>query len=336
LEVLRQNYPMMKRYVEHLTDVAKNGIAAKGLGDWSGKGASPETPGNLIATALYYEDAMTLAKSAKLLGNTREAAVQEQLAAAIKSAFNTAFYQPETHQYGTGSQCANSFAIALDLVDPADRQAVLDNLVTDLEKRDYAMTVGEVGLPYMLRALAGEGRSDVIHAVNNRTENPGYSHQLKMGATALCETWNANRDNSQIQFMLGHIMEWFYHDLAGIQPDPQAPGFSRVVIRPNVVGDLTEVKAGYDSVRGKIVSEWKRDNNRITLRVVIPPNVTATIYVPAANQSSVTEGGKPTNEVESLKFLRMNGSYAAYEAGSGDYTFSAALPLKIHREAAAQ
>jgi len=133
----------------------------------------------------------------------------------------------------------------------------------------------------------------------------------------------------------GHLQECS-KDYAEIEPNPQAPGFSCVIIHPNVLEDLTEVRSGYDSVRGKIVSDWKRDDNRITLHVVIPPNVTATIYVPAANQSSVTEGGKPADEVESLKFLRMNVSYAAYEVGSGNYTFSALLPLDIHQEAAAQ
>jgi hypothetical protein len=93
-------------------------------------------------------------------------------------------------------------ALDLGLVDPANRAAVLVNLVADLEKRKYAMTVGEVGLPYLLRALADAGRSDVVFALNNQTESPGYGYQLKMGATALPETWNDNRDNSQIQFML--------------------------------------------------------------------------------------------------------------------------------------
>ncbi|MBC8097047.1 MAG: family 78 glycoside hydrolase catalytic domain, partial [Akkermansiaceae bacterium] len=252
VEVLRRNYPMMKRYVDYVTGKAKDGIAVKGLGDWSGQGPSPETPGELIATALYYEDVTALARAAELLGKKEEAASARELAEKIRAAFNTTFFHPETRQYGTGSQGANAFALALGLVDATNRSAVLTNLVADIKKRDNALTVGEVCLPYLLRALAGAGRSDLVFAMNNQSEHPGYGYQLKLGATALCETWNAHRDNSQIQFMLGHIMEWFYHDLAGIQLDPRAPGFKHFNIRPQIVGDLTEVKGSYESVRGKI------------------------------------------------------------------------------------
>jgi len=294
---------MMKRYVAYITSKAKDHIAAKGLGDWSGKGSGPETPGELLATALYYEDAITLAKTAQLLGNTAEAAAHEQLAASIKSAFNTTFYHPDTHQYGTASQGANSMALAIGLVEPGNRPAVLANLIADIQQRKYAMTVGEVCLPYLLRALADAGRSDVVYAMHNQSEHPGYGYQLKKGATALCETWDANQDNAQIQFMLGHITEWFYHDLAGIQLDPQQPGYRHIIIRPTVVGDLTEVKAGYDSVRGKIISEWKRDGQHLTLHVILPPNTTATITLPG-----------------------IVGASAVREVGSGDYTFETLLP----------
>jgi hypothetical protein len=325
---LRRNYSVMKRYVGHLTETAKNGIAAKGLGDWIGTGPSLETPKELVSTAFYYEDAQALAKAAGLLGNSEEAASNEQLARNIRAGFNAMFFHPETKQYGTGSQFANAVALALGLSEPANRAAVLANLIADLEKRNYAMTVGEAGLPYLLRALAEAGRSDTIFSMNNQSDNPGYGYQLKMGATALCETWNAGRDNSQIQFMLGHIIEWFYHDLAGIQLDPQAPGFKHFVIHPNIVGDLTEVNGSYDSVRGRIVSEWKLAKNTITLHVVVPPNTTATIDIPAGNKNSVTENGRTIPDSSGITFLQFQNIRASYLVGSGDYRFQAECPSK--------
>jgi hypothetical protein len=145
-------------------------------------------------------------------------------------------------------------ALDLGLVEPANRPAVLQHIVDDLAQQHYAMTIGEVGLPYLLRALAAGGRSDVIFDMANQTEYPGHGYQLKMGATALPETWNAGRDNTQIQFILGHIIEWFYHDLAGIQPDPASPGFKHFFIHPDIVGNLT---VNNDSVTegGKLIAE---------------------------------------------------------------------------------
>ena len=39
--------------------------------------------------------------------------------------------------------------------------------------------------------------------------------------------------------MLGHIMEWFFADLAGIQRDPYAPAFKKIIIKPAICDDLT-------------------------------------------------------------------------------------------------
>ncbi len=326
LDSLRQNYPLMKRYVEHLSSLAKNGIVAKGLGDWIGTRMSKDTPLDLVDTAIYYEDVQVMAKSAKLLGKQDEGTAAEELGRKIRDAFNEKFFHAETNQYGPGSQGSNAMALDTGLVAPVNRQAVVNNLVADLEQHKQTMTVGEVCLPYMLRALAGAGRSDVIYAINNQSETPGYGYQLKKGATALCETWEAAPDNSQNQFMLGHIMEWFYHDLAGIQLDEEKPGFSHIIIHPAVTGELTEVKASYNCVRGKIVSEWKRDGRKFTLHITIPPNTTAFIQVPAIDQASITEGGKPADTAPGVKFTAISASYAGYEIGSGDYVFESKLP----------
>ena len=325
---LRNSYPMMRRYLDYLTSKATDGIAATGLGDWNGMRANTDTPNKLIATALYFENARVVAQSAKLLGKTDEAAVYEKLAETIRAAFNAAFFHPDTQQYGTGSQCANAMALDLGLVEPTNRLAVLQHIVDDLTQKHYAMTIGEVGLPYLLRTLAAGGRSDVIFDMANQTEYPGYGYQLKMGATALPETWNAGRDNTQIQFMLGHIIEWFYHDLAGIQPDPQSPGFKHFFIHPNVVGDLTSVNCSYDSIHGKIVSEWKLAQHQITLHVIVPPNTTATIDVPTSDGSSVIESGKSIEKSGGIAFFKFQNSVASYQVGSGDYLFKAELSSK--------
>jgi alpha-L-rhamnosidase len=93
---------------------------------------------------------------------------------------------------------------------------VLDAIVRDVRNRGNALTAGDVGYRYLLRALADGGRSDVIFDINNQSDKPGYGYQLKKGATSLTEAWDAGRGSSQNHFMLGQIQEWFYHDLAGI------------------------------------------------------------------------------------------------------------------------
>jgi hypothetical protein len=329
LELLRRHYDVMKHYVDYLTTKASAGILDFGLGDWydigpKAPGYAQLTPRALTATAFYQHDAAILAQSATLLGKPEDAKTYGKLADQTRAAFNAKFYDATTHQYATGSQCANAIPLVMALVPPADRDAVLANLVSDVETR--GLTAGDVGYRYLLRALANGGRSDVVFAINNHSEKPGYGYQLNHGATSLTEAWDARASSSQNHFMLGQINEWFYHDLAGIQCDPAYPGFRKIIIKPAVVGDLTEASARYDSINGPISSAWKREGARLMLAVTIPANTTATVYVPAKNATVITESGQPAAHAPSVNFLRMEKNAAVYEISSGNYSFSSNLP----------
>jgi hypothetical protein len=326
--LLRRYYEAMKKYAAYLDSRAKDCIVAYGLGDWYDIGPKPPgtaqlTPVSLTATAFYFADTEVLAKAARLLGNAEEAKKYEAGADLIRLAFNKTLYRPDTGNYATGSQTANSIPLVMGLAVPENRQTVLDNLVKNVQEE--GLTAGDVGYRYLLRALEEGGRSDVIFTMNNQSEKPGYGYQLKMGATSLTEAWDARRSSSQNHFMLGQIMEWFYRGLAGIQNDPAGPGFEMIIIKPAIVGDLAWVKAGYDSVRGDIVSEWKRTGQRLAMRVVIPANTTATVFVPATDAASVTESGRPADHVPGVHFLRMESGAAVYEAGSGTYDFASSI-----------
>jgi hypothetical protein len=231
------------------------------------------TPVALTATAHYYADLVALDKAAKRLGRKEDFGKR---AAAVRAAFLREFPWP------TNSQCAAAIALHMNLVEPARRAAVLDALVRDV--REKGLTAGDVGYRYVLRALADSGRSDVIFEMTNQTERPGYGYQLKLGATSLTEAWDARRTSSQNHFMLGQINEWFFHDLAGIQP--AAPGFSKITIKPQPVGDLTWVKARYGGIR----SEWRREGRRFTLEVAVPSHTTAKVFMPGGRVHTIGPG----------------------------------------------
>ena len=114
---------------------------------------------------------------------------------------------------------------------------------------------------------------------------------------------------------------WFYEGLAGILPDLANPGFKHFTLRPGIVKSVDWVECSYPSPYGKIVSNWKREGDKLTMNVTIPPNTTATVYVPTQEASTVTESGKPASKAEGLKFLRMESGTAVYEVGSGCYRF---------------
>jgi alpha-L-rhamnosidase len=331
LALLRRYYPDMKRYVAFLGSTATNHIVTTGLGDWYDLGPKPPwgsqlTPPALTATAFYQHYNWILARTAELLGKPDEAKQFDALAEKILNTFNEKFFNSTTRQYATGSQCANSLAVVMNLVEPTNRAAVLEAIVADVRGRGDALTAGDVGYRYLLRALAENGRSDVIFDMNNQSEKPGYGYQLKMGATSLTEKWDAGVGNfgSQNHFMLGQINEWFFHDLAGIASDPSTPGFKKMVIHPAIVGDLAWVKGKYHSVRGPITTAWKRADKKFTLDVTIPPNTTATVFLPAQPADEIQEGVVAAEKSPGVKILHRENSGATLEITSGSYQFTVA------------
>jgi alpha-L-rhamnosidase len=325
--LLRRSYDDMKRYVAYLDTKANTNLLNFGLGDWydigpKAPGVSQLTPIGLPATAFYYYDTWVLARVARLLGKNAEAKQFARKAEEIRAAFNAKFYDQAQRSYATGSQCANAIPLVMGLCEEKNRAAVLEALVKDVESRGNAITAGDVGYRYLLRALADGGRSDVIFAMNNQSDKPGYGYQLKKGATSLTEAWDARRSSSQNHFMLGQIMEWFYGDLAGIAPDPEQPGFANILIRPQPVGDITWAKASYDSVRGKIESHWMRDAEGFKLKVVIPANTTATIFLPAKSLAGIREGGKALKGRPGVKSRNFDQDRAIISVGSGLYEFT--------------
>ncbi|MDP9175603.1 MAG: glycoside hydrolase family 78 protein [Planctomycetota bacterium] len=329
LRLLRANYEAMKRYVGYLNNKSQDGLLTYGLGDWydlgpKKPGPAQLTPRSLTATAIYYSDIVDLRKIAELLGKTADAQGLKSQADKIRAAFNAKLFNPATHSYATGSQTSNAMPLALGMVDPGEAGHVLDAIVNDISNRGNSLTAGDVGYRYLLRALAQGGRSDVIFDMNNQSEKPGYGYQLKMGATSLTEAWDTH-SGSQDHFMLGHINEWFYHDLAGIGSDPDSPAFKKIRIHPNVVGDLTWVKASYASVRGQISSAWLRDADKFKLEIDIPVNTTAEIYVPSGKPDDIQESGSAAKIGNGINSIRTESGAGLFEVGSGHYAFTSNL-----------
>lgn len=61
------------------------------------------------------------------------------------------------------------------------------------------------------------------------------------------------------------------------------------------------------------------------LAVTIPPNTTATVYVPTEDVESVRESPKPAAKAEGVTFLGMDAGKAVLAVGSGRYRFASKL-----------
>lgn len=325
-EVIKRAYPTMQRYITYLQTKAENNILKQGLGDWydigpERPGVSQQTPKGVTGTAIYYYNLRLMQKMAALLGKPEDADNYAKLATTVKQAFNASFYNKESGQYASGSQAANAMAIYMELVEPENKAKVLANLIKDIRDRNNSLTAGDIGYRYVLRVLEQENQSDVIFDMNSRSDVPGYGYQLAHGATALTESWAALPEVSNNHFMLGHIMEWFYSGLAGIQQEESSVAFKNIKIYPHPVGDLTAAKGSYASPYGLINSAWKKSDQSFELSVSIPANTNATVYIPATEKQELTEGNVSVKDKTGIKLKGYDNGRAILQIGSGDYTF---------------
>ena len=322
--LLEKHYDTMARYVAYLGSKAKDHIVSHGLGDWYDIG--PKPPGvsqltslGVTATAVYYQDVKVMEESARILGRQEDAKKYGDLAAAIREAFNKAFFHPGTASYDRNSQTANAMPLVLGLVPPEKRSAVAETLARGIRENGNRVTAGDVGFHYVVAALTENGRDDVLYDMVTQDAGPGYAYQLKKGATTLTEAWDTNPASSQNHCMLGHAEEWFYRGPGGISP--AAPGFREITIKPAVVRDLASAQAAYESVRGKVYCAWRRAEGRVTMQVEIPVGAEAFVYVPTKNAGAVTESGKPAAQAETVRFVKMEDGAAVFRTGSGVYSF---------------
>jgi alpha-L-rhamnosidase len=282
---------------------------------------------------------------AAALGRAGEAEHARQRVAAIRPAVHAAFYDATNKRYVIDEQIYYAMPLLTGVTPDGERPAVMANLVRCLvEKNQGHLDTGMLGTKFLLRFLSDAGRDDLVLAIYQKKDYPGWGYMVEQGATTLWEQWNGFW--SQIHSCFASADTWLYQGLAGIRPDPAAPGFKQISIKPAVVGDppspggsgaasLTWVKCHHDSPYGRIISNWRREGRKLTMELTIPPNTTATVHVPVASKpgkdgpakdaAGVTEFGKPAAKAMGVKFLRMENGAAVFAVGSGTYQFRSLL-----------
>jgi len=340
--VLETSYPALKKWMTYMRKYVKDGLMTKDTyGDWCVPPESPtvilskdparQTDPVLIASAYYSHLLRLLARYAIILDKPQEAAEFESLGASTDAAIQKKFFNSATGTYSNGTQTSSILPLAFGIAPEDRRQETFDALIRKIEgESNDHIGVGLVGAQWLMRTLSDNGRADLAYTIANQKTYPGWGYMIEKGATTIWELWNGdtadpamNSGNHVMQ--IGDLGVWFYEYLAGIRADPAVPGFKHAVIRPYPVGDLSFVKASHVSMYGKIGCQWRRDGNHLHLDVVIPPNTTATVWVPTKGAASVTESGKSAAYSKDVKFVRMEGGAALYEVPSGEYKFVSEL-----------
>jgi alpha-L-rhamnosidase len=327
ISIIKKAWPMMVRYVEYLKSKSNQNILSYGLGDWFDLG--PQTPGPsqltpiaLTATAIYYYDLVLMSEMAEILKKNEEQKSFSSWASEVKIAFNEKFYNSQTGVYSTGSQTAMAMPWCVGLVDEKNRTKVLENLADSINVHGKELTAGDIGFHYLVMALTKGDKFQLLYEMNARDDVPGYGFQLKKGATALTESWAALEIVSNNHLMLGHLMEWFYSGLGGIDQEDSSAGYNKIIIKPEMAGDITYSKTSYQSPYGEIKCNWEKQTDMVRMNVEIPVNTTAKVYIPVKLKSDVAENGIDVSKVKDIKILSVKDGWMICQVGSGIYSFT--------------
>ncbi len=334
--ILEVQYPSMKGWVEYMKGRAgeKNlWIGDNHFGDWLAfattnsdyPGATTEK--DLIATAYYAYSSGILAKIAAIIGNNDDAKKYAQLSADIKKAFQKEFVTP-SGRLVSHTQTAYSLALSFDLL-PEDLIPKAAKYLADDVKKMGHLTTGFVGTPLLCKTLSAHGYDDLAFMLLNRKEYPSWLYPVTQGATTIWERWDGQKPDGSFQdvgmnsfnhYAYGAIGEWLYQYVAGINIDPEHPGYKHILLTPHPGGGLTNANAQFESLFGKIKSAWKLDGNNFVYEVTIPANTTATVTLPQAKKEQLTLNEKPIQAALGRNIEQVANN-VKLELGSGKFTF---------------
>lgn len=284
VKIIEENYDAGMRYLEHLkTKLNEDGFINHGLGDWG----NPENTlvRENIETAFLYADTITLKKFAGILGKEQDAEELNAFAEKVKENYNEKLlvwdenrglwcYRAWDHPDEIFmTQASQALPLYWGMV-PQGKEADIVRAFRQTLDEKQAFVAGEIGLPYVIQTARRYGMNDLICRFILRETHPSYYAFVLDGETTLGEYWETN-PRSHCHDMMGHIVEWYYNGIAGIQPEE--PGFGKVKICPYLPESMHEFTCSYESASGLIKVSVKEQEQEIILHVETPEKMQVTV-----------------------------------------------------------
>ena len=306
----------------------KRGDSGRFLGDWAAPGERKEfgdTEGALyFNNCVYAKNLQDVIRMARRLDRVENVALYEQRLSELRTRIQGRFYNTETGEYVTGTPVQQAFALMVGVTPESLKDKVFGQLANDIKEKNY-IDMGSSGLPVLLKFLIDDvQRGEILFDALASTTRPSYGYFLARGESTWPEYWSVDVP-SKIHTCYTGIASWMTKSLAGIRPDPSTPGFRSFIIQPVPAGDLRYAEAATESLYGPIRSRWERDENEFVLKVTIPPNSQATVYLPTDHPASVTENGTPLQDAAGVTLVRFEAGRAVLGVDSGSYVFKAFL-----------
>jgi alpha-L-rhamnosidase len=318
--LLEERWQGMASYIDFLERRFPHGIRADpaidpwgGFGDWVALDGTVRrenrlggTPKDLIGTAFLSYSSRLLAEIARAIDRPEEEKRYRELSSSVRDAFRRRFVTPDGLVAGN-TQTSYVLALHFDLLEDHERETAARALAHNIEQHGH-LTTGFVGTPYLLHVLTRAGRLDLAYRLLLRREFPSWLFPVvKGGATTIWERWDGWTEergffdpemNSFNHYAYGAVGEWLYGTVAGLDLDPEAPGWrrARLAPRPPVHPGLpnppllTSARAELETIHGGYRVEWSIEGERFRFDAQVPAGCSARVELPDGSSDEVKAG----------------------------------------------
>ncbi len=337
--ILEENWKCMHEWVDYIQNqCGENGLWQTGFqyGDWLAldKEESADRTGAtdkyMIANAYYLYVTDLVKQTAEVLGFVQEAEKYQKLYDTTLEAFRQEYYT-NTGRIVSETQTGAILSLYFNLAREKDRNRILQTLKTNIENHKNHLATGFVGTPYLCHALSENGEHELAGTIFMKEDYPSWLYAVNMGATTIWERWNSSLPdgsfdvsgmNSLNHYAYGSIGDWMYRKIAGVSQ--LKPGYKKFKVQPMFVKGIEEAGVEFESVYGRIESQWSCKDGKIRGQVNVPVNTTAEIHLPEKEDVMTVGSGVYKYEYETTTDL-------AYERFSMDSTLGEILeqPLAV-------
>lgn len=322
---ISDGWASMTRYMDFLENSYPTHVRGSSYADWLH--LDDPTPGEVLGTAYYAYVAGLMAEMAGAIGDTAAASHYAQLAEDVTTTFRDRFISADGTVYGD-SQAGYAIAIGMGLVSEEALPAVSKKFVATLERRDFHLSTGFLGTPWLVSSLAESGNLDIAYQVLLNEDYPSWGYEIANGATTIWERWNSIMPdgsfgdvsmNSFNHYAYGAVGDWMYRRIGGIEAS--SPGYQSIVVDPQIGGGLTQADTSFKSVYGTYRTAWQKSGSNYSLQVTVPANASATVVLPVGHPLAASESGSPLSEADGVGEVTVDGDTIRVEISAGSYEF---------------
>lgn len=322
ISILRDNYTMMKRWMDYVENQAATSFLKSEseytpeqlerqrylwntefhFGDWlypsAFRGGMADPVQTALKTKEYVAPAMfaytteLMGKVCDALDRSEEAARYRVLNDKIRAAY-AGEYIDEKGKLPLPLQGLYVLALAMKLYPEDKKGAGITQLKTLIKENDGCLDTGFASIGFLLDTLWDSGERELAWQLVFQDKCPSWLYEVEMGATTIWESWNAilpdgTRTNSSYNhFAFGCVGDFLYRKILGLRETE--PGYRRVEIKPDLSCGLLHAEGTHITPYGEIAVSLTIENGMIDLNVTLPPNVSGEAVI-AGNRNTLSSG----------------------------------------------